>query len=80
MIFDSTKLIIDLDAIDHNMAAVKARTQASVMTIVKADAYGHGAVELARHLEGNSAYFGVSSILEAQELRRAGLKTPILIL
>ena len=80
MIFDSTKLIIDLDAIDHNMAAVKARVQAPVMAIVKADAYGHGAVELARHLEGSCAYFGISSILEALELRRAGIQKPILIL
>ncbi len=80
MIFDSTKLIIDLDAIDHNMAAVKARVQAPVMAIVKADAYGHGAVELARHLERDSAYFGVSSILEALELRQAGIQKPILIL
>ena len=38
MIFDSTKLIIDLDAIRHNIEAVKARVQAPVMAIIKADA------------------------------------------
>lgn len=80
MIFDSTKLIIDLDAIDHNMASVQARTHAPIMAIIKADAYGHGAVELARHLDGSCAYFGVSSILEALELRQAGIQKPLLIL
>ena len=80
MIYDSTKLMIDLDAIDHNIQAVKDRACAPVMAIIKADAYGHGAVELARHLDGSCAYFGVSSILEALELRQAGIQKPILIL
>ena len=80
MTFDSTKLIIDLDAIRHNMNAVKARANAPVMAIIKADAYGHGAVELARFLDGDCAFFGVSSILEALELRQAGIRKPILIL
>ena len=80
MIFDSTELMIDLDAIRHNIAAVKQRSNAMVMAIIKADAYGHGAVELAKVLDEDSAFFGVSSILEAMELRRAGVEKPILIL
>lgn len=80
MTFDSTKLMIDLDAIGHNIAAVKARVNAPVMAIIKADAYGHGAVELARYLDESCAFFGVSSILEALELRQAGIQKPILIL
>ena len=80
MTFDSTKLMIDLDAIGHNIAAVKARVNAPVMAIIKADAYGHGAVELARYLDDSCAFFGVSSILEALELRQAGIQKPILIL
>ena len=80
MTFDSTKLIIDLDAIRHNIEAVKARVNAPVMAIIKADAYGHGAVELARHLDDDCACFGVSSILEALELRQAGIQKSILIL
>ena len=80
MIFDSTELIIDLDAIRHNIAAVRERSQALVMAIIKADAYGHGAVELARILDEDCAFFGVSSILEAMELRQAGVEKPILIL
>ena len=72
--------MIDLDAIGHNIAAVKARVKAPVMAIIKADAYGHGAVELARYLDESCAFFGVSSILEALELRQAGIQKPILIL
>jgi len=50
------------------------------MAVVKADAYGHGAIQVARLLQGKCAFFGVSSMLEAMELRQAGLTTPILIL
>ena len=50
------------------------------MAVVKADAYGHGAVQVARLLQDKCAFFCVSSILEAMELRQAGLTTPILIL
>ena len=80
MIFESTKLIIDLDAIRHNLEAVKAKAGAPVMAIIKADAYGHGAVQLARHLDDCCAFFGVSSILEALELRQACIQKPVLIL
>ncbi len=80
MNLDSTQLIIDLDAIRHNIRAVHERAGVPVMAIIKADAYGHGAVEIARHINGDCAFFGVSSILEALELRQAGIEKPILIL
>lgn len=80
MNYGCTQLIIDLDAIRHNINAVKARAGVPVMAIIKADAYGHGAVEIARHLSGDCAFFGVSSMLEALELRQAEIKKPILIL
>lgn len=80
MIFDSTKLIIDLDAIQHNIDSVKQRANTKVMAIIKADAYGHGAVPLGHLLEKQVDFFGVSSILEALELRQAGISNPILIL
>lgn len=80
MNLDSTQLIIDLDAIRHNIRAVHDRAGVPVMAIIKADAYGHGAVEIARHIDGDCAFFGVSSILEALELRQAGIEKPILIL
>ena len=72
MNLDSTQLIIDLDAIRHNIRAVHERAGVPVMAIIKADAYGHGAVEIARHINGDCAFFGVSSILEA--LLRLGSK------
>lgn len=80
MNFDNTYVKIDLDRIEANFDAVKNRAGVSVMAVVKADAYGHGAVQIAHLLRDKCAAFGVSSILEALELRRAGLDTPILIL
>ena len=80
MHFDNTYVKIDLDIIRSNFEAVAQKTGVPVMAIVKADAYGHGAVQVARLLEGKCAFFGVSSMLEALELRQAGLTTPILIL
>ena len=80
MNYDNTRVKIDLDAISHNFDAVRAKSQVPVMAVIKADAYGHGAIPVARLLEGRCAFFGVSSMLEALELRQAGLTTPILIL
>lgn len=77
---DNTYVQIDLDAIRDNLRAVRKKAGTDVMAVVKADAYGHGAVQVARHLEGDCAFFGVSSVAEAMELRQAGLKKPILIL
>ena len=80
MNFDPTYVKIDLDAIDRNFAAVQKKAGVPVMAVVKADAYGHGAVQVARLLQSKCAFFGVSSMLEALELRQAGLQEPILIL
>ena len=80
MNFDSTRVKIDLDIIARNFDAIREKAGVPVMAVVKADAYGHGAIQVARLLESKCAFFGVSSMLEAMELRRAGLKTPILIL
>ena len=80
MNFDSTYVKIDLDAIADNFAAVEKKAGVPVMAVIKADAYGHGAIQVARLLEDRCAFFGVSSMLEAMELRQHGLKKPILIL
>ena len=80
MNYDLTYVKIDLDQIARNFAAVQKKAGVPVMAVVKADAYGHGAVQIARLLRGMCAFFGVSSMLEALELRRAGLDEPILIL
>ncbi|MBQ8622381.1 MAG: alanine racemase [Oscillospiraceae bacterium] len=78
--FDSTRVKIDLDAIAANFDAIRAKAKVPVMAVIKADAYGHGAIQVARLLQEKCAFFGVSSMLEAMELRQAGLTTPILIL
>ena len=77
---DNTYVQIDLDAIRDNLRAVHEKSGCNVMAVVKADAYGHGAVHVARHLRNDCSFFGVSSVAEAMELRRAGLEHPILIL
>ena len=80
MEYANTYAQIDLDAIEHNFRAVLEKAKGPVMAVVKADAYGHGAVPVARVLEPLCAFFGVSSVAEALELAGAGLKKPILIL
>ena len=80
MNFDSTRVKIDLDAISANFDAIAEKTKVPVMAVIKADAYGHGAIQVAHLLRDRAAFFGVSSMLEATELRRAGLTNPILIL
>ena len=80
MNFDNTYVEINLDTISANFRAIREKAGVPVMAIVKADAYGHGAVPVARHLEKDCAFFGVSSLSEALELRYAGIEKPILIL
>ena len=80
MNFDNTYVKIDLDVIESNIDAIRAQVGVDVMAVIKADAYGHGAVQVARLLQDKCSFFGVSSILEAMELRRAGIYNPILIL
>lgn len=73
-------LIIDLDAIASNFQTMKQRAGgAKVMAVVKANAYGHGMVEVALKLEAEKVdYFGVADVDEALELREYGIETPIL--
>ena len=80
MNFDNTRVKIDLDIIERNFKHVQEKAGVPVMAVIKADAYGHGAIEVGRLLQDQCAFFGVSSIHEALELRQAGLSTPILIL
>ena len=74
---------IDLDALAHNYHRARAVTGPGVryLGVVKADAYGHGAVQVGRRLEELGAdYLAVSSLDEARELRQNGIRGPILIL
>ena len=74
---------IDLVALEHNYRALRAMLPAECkfLGVVKANAYGHGALPVARRLEQLGAdYLAVASLDEAAELRVAGVTTPILIL
>ncbi len=74
---------IDLDAIAHNYRQIRRRVGANVkfLGVVKADAYGHGAVHVGRVLQNEGAdYLAVASADEAVELRQNGITMPILIL
>ena len=74
---------IDLDALAQNYRALRRHVGAGVryLGVVKADAYGHGAVQISRELEALGAdYLAVSSLDEARELRSGGIRMPILIL
>ncbi|HZH31234.1 MAG TPA: alanine racemase [Pyrinomonadaceae bacterium] len=81
--FRPTWAEIDLDALAANFRAVRRLVgrDVGVMTVVKADAYGHGAVACARRLAAEGAdWFGVALPEEGFELRRAGIAQPILCL
>ena len=74
---------IDLSNLEHNYRALRAMLPQGCrfLGVVKADAYGHGAVPVARRLEMLGAeYLAVACLDEALELRQAGITTPILIL
>jgi alanine racemase len=78
-----TWALIDLDALAANFHAVRERVGAGVkvMGVVKADAYGHGAVRCARRLASEGAeWFGVALPEEGMALRAAGIEQPILSL
>ncbi len=78
-----TSAHIDLAALEANYRAVKSVTapDATLLCVIKADAYGHGAVEVGRRLEAIGApYFGVATIEEGRELREEGISVPILVL
>ena len=74
---------INLSALRHNISAIKSRVAegAKFCAVVKADAYGHGAVAVAREAVAQGAdYLAVAVLSEAVKLREAGFTTPILIL
>lgn len=80
--FFRTEAEIDLDALDYNFDNTRKKLPDSVklLCVIKADAYGHGAVAFAKHLDDKCDFFGVACIEEAIELKKAGIKTPLLIL
>lgn len=73
----------DLQAVARNIREIRKVTAATakVMAVVKANAYGHGAVEVSRATLANGAdWLGVARVVEGVELREAGIEAPVLIL
>lgn len=77
-----TYLEIDLNKLEHNFNCVRNKLpdDVKILGVIKANAYGHGAVEIGKFLDDKCDFFGVACIEEAVELKNAGIKTPILIL
>ncbi|MCE5312241.1 MAG: alanine racemase [Nitrospiraceae bacterium] len=73
---------IDLDALSHNFRKIKGLTSGSpVFAVVKADAYGHGAVEISKRLVAEGAErLAVAFTSEARLLRNAGITAPVIVL
>ncbi len=74
------RALIDLDALRHNYRLARELGGARALAVVKADAYGHGAVPCALALAAEADGFAVACIEEALELRAAGIRAPILLL
>ena len=75
-----TRALIDLQALRHNYQLAREVTGAKALAVIKADAYGHGAVRCAQALEAEADGFAVACIEEALELRAAGIHAPVLLL
>lgn len=75
-----SRVIIDIKALEHNFSRIKELVHNSkIMAIIKADAYGHGIVRVAKTLRDADA-FGVACLEEAEQLRIASITTPIILL
>ncbi|MBQ0720880.1 MAG: alanine racemase [Gammaproteobacteria bacterium] len=73
--------LISLANLQHNFAQARALTPgAKIMAVVKANAYGHGAIRVAGALGSLADAFGVASLEEAVELRNSGIDSPIVLL
>lgn len=72
--------LIDLDAVEHNVRRIKELIgHRDLIAVIKADAYGHGAADIARSaLAAGADYLGVVHVKEAQTLREAGIEAPII--
>lgn len=84
MLFDTlrTWAEVDLDAIEHNFMAARNHLpkEMKLLATVKANAYGHGAVRVAKLLQDKADYFALAAMDEAVQLRQAGITAPMLIL
>ena len=85
-IHERSTVVVDLEAVRHNLREFKALQMKHrskpvlILSSIKANAYGHGSVPVARAIAGITDYYGVACIDEAVELRENGIKGPILVL
>lgn len=77
-----TEAAIDLNAVEYNYINTRNKLpkDVKILCVVKADAYGHGAVEISKMLDDKADFFGVACIEEAVELKKADIKKPVLVL
>src|SRR5688572_33156142 len=76
-----TRITVDLDHLSHNLRNIRAHVGVPVMGIIKANAYGHGLVPVALHLQAQGVeQLGVAFVEEGIALRKAGITAPILVL
>lgn len=77
----TSELLIHLDRLDNNVAVIRDRigSRVQLMAVVKDNAYGHGAIEVARHIEDRVEWFCVSEIEEGIALRENNIQRPILV-
>ena len=81
--YDRSCVEIDLDALKHNFEEIRKATTggAGILAVVKADAYGHGAIEIAKTLiDSGAAGLCLATIDEAVELRKHGIDVPMMTL
>ncbi|WXL25620.1 alanine racemase [Ectopseudomonas mendocina] len=74
------RALIDLNALRHNYQLARESSGARALAVIKADAYGHGAVRCAQALQDIADGYAVACIEEALQLREAGIRGPILLL
>ena len=74
------RALIRLGALAHNLEVLRSAAPAArIMAVIKANAYGHGMVAVAQHLDGADS-FAVARLPEAQLLRASGIDKPIVLL
>ena len=72
---------VNLTALDHNLSLAATQSGQSVMAVLKAGAYGHGLIEVARHLDREElSFFGVASVFEARKIKTANISQRIYLL
>lgn len=84
MVYSRCEAIIDLDALRNNMDEMKnvIKKETKIIAVIKADGYGHGAIEIAKEIEALDYLYGfaTATVEEAVTLRKHGVKKPILVL